>query len=119
MDPWVLIVGALIVLILPMLIAVLIVRRQQGVALGDSPDPARLSGDWRIVRLERRVDRLAAALGIEEDPAEDLELVRALLRAGRTIQAIRAYRELRGVGLEEARAAVEALERELRSAEPP
>ncbi|MFD3547548.1 hypothetical protein ACFWUW_18425 [Streptomyces sp. NPDC058655] len=71
----------------------------------------------RIRRLERTADRAERRLGLlldhlgvaEPEPA-GLDGVRALLREGRTIEAIKAYRGATGAGLAEAKAAVEALE---------
>lgn len=47
----------------------------------------------------------------EQPPAEKPASVLELLRAGRKIEAIKAYRESTGVGLKEAKDAVEAMER--------
>jgi ribosomal protein L7/L12 len=66
----------------------------------------------RLQRLERKIDLILRHLGIEytePDPADDLaEPVRALADAGEKIQAIKAYRELTGAGLAEAKRVVEA-----------
>lgn len=70
----------------------------------------------RIKGLERKVDRLELRLGllvdhfgiVEPEPA-GLEGVRALAAEGRTVAAIKAYREATGAGLAEAKQAVEAL----------
>lgn len=66
----------------------------------------------RIARLERKIDLILAHLGIE-DRAHALALseVKQLAQAGRKIDAIKAYREATGVGLKEAKDAVEAMER--------
>ncbi|OKK18432.1 hypothetical protein AMK16_19235 [Streptomyces sp. CB00455] len=64
----------------------------------------------RAERLERRMGLLLDHLGIEEPEQAGLEDVRALLRAGRTIEAIKVYRRLTGADLREAKTAVEALE---------
>ena len=66
----------------------------------------------RIVRLERQVDFLFRRLGIDPDLADDDELPSALYDAiarGKMIQAIKIYRETTGVGLKEAKDAVEAM----------
>ncbi|MEV4190040.1 hypothetical protein [Streptomyces toxytricini] len=63
----------------------------------------------RAERLERRLGLVLAHLGVEEPEPAGLEQVRALLREGRTVSAIKAYREATGAGLAEAKAAVEAL----------
>ena len=76
----------------------------------------------RIVELERRLDWLYRATGygtaypgvsFPEAPAPGLDVglteVHDLLRRGRKIEAIKVYRERTGVGLKEARDAVERL----------
>ncbi len=72
------------------------------------------SDDDRIIRLERQVDFLFRRLGIDPDLAlaDDDALPTALydaLARGKMIQAIKIYRETTGVGLKEAKDAVEAL----------
>ena len=51
-------------------------------------------------------------------PEEELTRIKEALFQGRRIEAIRAYRECTGIGLGEAKPAVERLEAELRAAEP-
>ncbi|MBT2402194.1 MULTISPECIES: hypothetical protein [unclassified Streptomyces] len=70
----------------------------------------------RLKALERRADGLERRLGlvldhfgIEEPEPAGLDDVRALVRDGRTVEAIRDYRRLTGAGLAEAKQAVEAL----------
>ncbi|MFG2362682.1 ribosomal protein L7/L12 [Streptomyces mirabilis] len=69
----------------------------------------RLSrNDRRIARVEKKLDRILDHLGLAEaDP--ELEQVAALAREGRKIQAIKAYREVTGAGLKEAKDAVDRL----------
>ena len=70
----------------------------------------------RIGELERKVDFLLRELGLETKYASGAGgggEVERLVRAGRKIEAIKAYRESTGVGLREAKEAVEALERRL------
>ena len=72
------------------------------------------SDDDRIVRLERQVDFLYRRLGIDPDLAlaPDDVLPTALYDAigrGKLIQAIKIYREATGVGLKEAKDAVDAI----------
>ncbi|MFF8269481.1 hypothetical protein ACF059_19115 [Streptomyces sp. NPDC016562] len=71
----------------------------------------------RVQSLQRKADlmerRLALVLdhfGIEEPEPAGMDEVRALLRADRTISAIKEYRRITGAGLAEAKLAVEALE---------
>ncbi|MEV6578272.1 hypothetical protein AB0M92_08915 [Streptomyces sp. NPDC051582] len=63
----------------------------------------------RSERLERRLGLLLDHFGIEEPEPAGLEEVRALVRDGRTIEAIRVYRRVTGADLLEAKQAVEAL----------
>lgn len=65
----------------------------------------------RLERVEQKLDLLLERSGIAA-PDEDAALseVRVLLRAGRKIEAIKRYREVTGVGLREAKDAVEAME---------
>ncbi|MCX4576369.1 ribosomal protein L7/L12 [Streptomyces sp. NBC_01571] len=65
--------------------------------------------DRRIARVERKLDLILDHLGIQQAEPE-LEQVVALVRDGRKIQAIKAYREFTGVGLKEAKDAVERME---------
>nr|WSX50637.1 hypothetical protein OG409_17810 [Streptomyces sp. NBC_00974] len=69
----------------------------------------------RMKALERRADGLERRLGlvldhfgIEEPEPAGLEGVRALAAGGRTIEAIKAYREATGASLLEAKRAVES-----------
>jgi ribosomal protein L7/L12 len=79
------------------------------VALGSSSTDRRLGRvDRRLARVERKLDAIADRLGVavkEPVPAE----VTALLREGKKIQAIKAYRDRTGADLKEARDAVERL----------
>ncbi len=67
----------------------------------------------RLERVEQKLDLLLQNAGIAS-PGEDEDAaiaeVRALLRAGRKIEAIKRYREVTGVGLKDAKDAVEAME---------
>jgi ribosomal protein L7/L12 len=87
------------------LIALLIV----GVALAVSGLELKLQRtDRRIARLETKVDLILDHLGIEHtDPR--LGRVGELLRQGKRIEAIKAYREITGAGLKEAKDAVDAM----------
>jgi len=72
------------------------------------------SDNDRIVQLERQVDFLFRRLGIDPDLAlaQDDALPAALYDAiarGKLIQAIKIYRETTGVGLKQAKDAVEAI----------
>lgn len=65
--------------------------------------------EHRAERAERRLGLLLDHLGVDEPEPAGLDEVRALLRDGRTIGAIKAYRGLTGAGLAEAKQAVDAL----------
>lgn len=62
----------------------------------------------RLRQVERKLDLLLAHLGIEV-PADEHPDIRELALAGKTIEAIKLYRERTGAGLAEAKAAVEAM----------
>ncbi|WP_103340711.1 hypothetical protein [Amycolatopsis sp. CA-126428] len=64
--------------------------------------------DRRLARVERKLDAIADRLGVSTEEPELAE-VSALLRQGKKIQAIKAYRERTGADLKEARDAVERL----------
>lgn len=69
----------------------------------------------RVMELERKVDFLLQEYGLAEkfqsyEPAfPDMADVQELVRRGQLIQAIKLYRERTGVGLAEAKAAVERM----------
>lgn len=66
-----------------------------------------------IARVERKLDLIMAHLGINDSapPEPDaMDEVRQHIRAGKKIQAIKAYGEITGVGLKEAKEAVERME---------
>lgn len=66
----------------------------------------------RIVRLEEQVERLYKRLGFSMDgsasPEDDPRVIEAL-KKGQAIEAIKIYREITGLGLAEAKAAVEKI----------
>ena len=68
--------------------------------------------NWRLARIERKLDRIISHLGIEMDDGTR-DPVRELILQGRKIDAIKAYRERTGAGLKDAKDVVEAMEREL------
>ncbi|MFF4578211.1 hypothetical protein [Streptomyces sp. NPDC001389] len=65
----------------------------------------------RADRLERRLGLVLEHLGVEEPEPAGLDAVRALMREGRTVSAIKEYRRITGAGLAEAKQAVESLDR--------
>ncbi len=52
------------------------------------------------------------------EPSDSLEAVKAALFAGRKIEAIKLFREQSGLGLAEAKEAIDKLENELRARSP-
>ncbi len=79
------------------------------VGLGSSATDRRLGRvDRRLARVERKLDAIADRLGVSVAEPELVE-VAALLRQGKKIQAIKAYRDSTGADLKEARDAVERL----------
>jgi ribosomal protein L7/L12 len=65
----------------------------------------------RLARLEKRVAELAVHTGMPAPAAPDgMDDVLALVESGQKIAAIKLYREKTGVGLAEAKGAVEDLE---------
>lgn len=75
----------------------------------DSFDPA--SDPMLSTAAERAAEEAAAPMAEEDAEAE----IEALIRRGRKIEAIKLYRQHRGSDLRSAKAAVEALERELKA----
>jgi ribosomal protein L7/L12 len=62
-----------------------------------------------LTRIEAKLNRMLAQVGA--DPQKTVPPgILGLLQAGRKIEAIKAYREATGVGLKEAKEAVEAME---------
>lgn len=70
----------------------------------------------KVGALERKLDFVLAHLGVQysESPLDAAQSeAAAALRSGNKIEAIAAYRRVTGVGLKEAKEAVEALEAKL------
>lgn len=66
----------------------------------------------RLATVERKLDLIMTHLGIREpEPEAPVEVLQELL-AGRKIQAIKVYRTATGVGLKDAKDAVELLARQ-------
>ncbi|MER7560042.1 ribosomal protein L7/L12 [Nocardioides sp. NPDC126508] len=63
----------------------------------------------RLDRLEDKIGLLLKQAGLQEPPLPRQDEVVALVRAGKKIEAIKVYREATGVGLAEAKYAVERL----------
>jgi len=82
---------------------------------GLMPRRDRPADPMRMARLERRVDDIAATVGLPPDAlstaAHPSAQVLALIDGGNKIGAIKQYRTETGSGLREAKEAVEAFER--------
>ena len=63
----------------------------------------------RLSRLEHKLDLVLEHLGIEDDGPDELAEVRELIRANKLINAIKAYRQVTGAPLKEAKEAVERM----------
>ena len=64
--------------------------------------------DLRLPRIEGKLNQIHQHLGIQfEDKAG--EMVRPLLLAGQKVEAIKEYRRITGVGLKDAKEAVDAI----------
>ncbi|MFC7220995.1 ribosomal protein L7/L12 [Streptomyces polyrhachis] len=74
-----------------------------------SPSGKVVNVERRLARLERKMDLLLGHLGVEEPRIPGMERVHELIRQGRKIEAIKAYRQLTGEGLKEAKDAVERM----------
>ncbi|MCI0394942.1 MAG: ribosomal protein L7/L12 [Chloroflexi bacterium] len=71
----------------------------------------------QVYQLERKVDFLLKHLNLEYQEEPDLTVrpqVEALLRQGKQIEAIKLFRTVTGLGLREAKDAVDKIEREMR-----
>jgi large subunit ribosomal protein L7/L12 len=96
-------------------------REETGVGLKEAKDAvdgkSGPASNWQAVN--RKLDRIAASLGVTPEPEPFPTTTSAspsvvqLIRAGRKIEAIKVYREENGVGLKEAKDAVDALERQI------
>jgi Ribosomal protein L7/L12 C-terminal domain len=64
----------------------------------------------RLDRLEWKVDRILDHLGIDPSSPTAIDGIAELLAEGRKIEAIRLYRERTGVGLKEAKDAVDRIQ---------
>lgn len=71
----------------------------------------------RLNTIERRLELVTQHLGIEEKPIPTTPEVIRHIEAGQLILAIKAYREATGVGLREAKEAVDEIVRQRR--QPP
>ncbi len=67
----------------------------------------------RLLLLERKINLILNHLGIEDGATADV--VRDLIMRGQKIEAIRLYRQQSGVGLKEAKEAVDQMQASLRA----
>lgn len=88
MEPW--LVWTVVLLCVATLVTTIADRRAQ-----------RLNR--RCHQLEQKVDLLIRQLGVELPPDPALDEIDALLRRGKTIEAIKLHREMTGSGLREAK----------------
>ncbi|MGW0683659.1 hypothetical protein ACWD2L_09910 [Streptomyces sp. NPDC002754] len=96
-------IAAILILLVGVLIAVGTIERKVDRA------------DRRTARVERKLDLVIEHLGIEAGAAgPPLDRVRELLRDGKKIPAVKAYREATGAGLVEAKQEVERIESTMR-----
>ncbi|WP_081238476.1 hypothetical protein [Streptomyces viridosporus] len=66
------------------------------------------AADRRVARVERKLDLVLEHLGLREEIPRRDEIV-ALVREGKTVQAVKVYREATGADLVEAKQAVDRL----------
>ncbi|MER5969624.1 hypothetical protein ABT112_07780 [Streptomyces sp. NPDC002055] len=64
--------------------------------------------DRKVTRMDQKLDVILGHLGLQA-AGPDLHRVEALLREGRTISAIKAYREITGADLKSAKDEVERM----------
>ena len=68
----------------------------------------------RLEAIERKLDLILERIGngvtLEKAVSDRVEEVRRLVEAGKKIQAVKLYRELTGMGLREAKWAVDAMD---------
>jgi hypothetical protein len=77
--------------------------------LSNSSSGKNASVERRLDRLERKVDLLLDHFGLEEPPVPGMERVHELKQQGKTVEAIKVYRQLTGEGLREAKEAVDRM----------
>ncbi|HEY9653451.1 MAG TPA: ribosomal protein L7/L12 [Coleofasciculaceae cyanobacterium] len=70
--------------------------------------------DWRIKRLEHKIDLILQHLGIEYEEDALQARLKYLISVNQKIAAIKELREQTGMGLREAKNTIEAMELELR-----
>lgn len=76
--------------------------------LFDDTPPSEVALRSRLARVERKIDAMMAALGIDL-PQDDIDDLRELVARDRKIEAIKVYRERTGAGLADAKAFVDSL----------
>ena len=79
------------------------------VLVGIAGVESRISrADRRVARVERKLDLVLDHLGLAEHDPRMAE-VASLAREGKTVQAVKRYREITGDGLKESKEAVDRL----------
>lgn len=96
-----------------MLIVVVILLFANLVVLGLRSSWNQHTLEARLERIQRRLDHISEHLGMDADLPPDVKHLRELIRAGNKIGAIKEYCEQHGVGLKEAKDAIDAVEREM------
>jgi ribosomal protein L7/L12 len=77
-------------------------------------DNTSSASDWRIKRLEKKIDLIFQHLGIEPEADSLEERLKYLISLNQKIAAIKEFRQQTGAGLKEAKEAIEVMEKEMR-----
>ncbi|MFD9895256.1 hypothetical protein ACFWY9_38450 [Amycolatopsis sp. NPDC059027] len=80
-----------------------------GILAGASRGPGTRSLEYRLARVERKLDLVLDHLGITEPAGELTVEVAALLAQGKKIAAVKHYREATGTTLRDAKDAVDRI----------
>ncbi|MFE3176421.1 ribosomal protein L7/L12 [Amycolatopsis sp. NPDC059090] len=80
-----------------------------GIVLSTGWGSSTRSLERRMTRLERKLDLVLGHLGVQEPDGALAAELEPLLREGKTIAAIKRYREVTGAGLKEAKDAVDRM----------
>ncbi|WP_208720248.1 ribosomal protein L7/L12 [Amycolatopsis circi] len=80
-----------------------------GIVLSTGWGSSTRSLERRMTRLERKLDLVLDHLGVRKPTGDLVAELEPLLREGKTIAAIKRYREVTGAGLKEAKDAVDRM----------
>jgi len=76
---------------------------------------SRSSNDGNLMRIERKLTMLTEHFKLKWDPTVGVpEEVLAQVRAGNTVEAIKLYRELTGIGLKESHELIDQIDKRIR-----